>query len=127
MVANKSRDTRPEKALRSVLHRQGLRFRVGVRPIPDLRRAADIVFTRSRVAVFVDGCYWHGCPDHHRPAKKGATFWQEKIASNKARDAETNEVLCRAGWVVIRVWEHEDPEQAAQAVVRAVTSRKVPN
>ncbi|MBB6415850.1 very short patch repair endonuclease [Streptomyces sp. AK010] len=124
MSANKGRDTKPEKLLRSALHRQGLRYRVGARPLPGLRRTADVVFTKARVAVFVDGCYWHGCPEHHRPAKKGAVFWQEKIAGNRARDAETNEALRNAGWLVIRVWEHEDPEQAARAVVKAVKSRQ---
>lgn len=124
MSANKGRDTKPEKRLRSALHRRGLRYRVGVRPLPDLRRTADVVFTKARVAVFVDGCYWHGCPDHHRPAKKGAAFWQEKIAGNQARDAETNEALGKAGWLVIRIWEHEDPEQSAQEVVKAVRSRQ---
>lgn len=124
MSANKGRDTKPEKLLRSALHRYGLRYRVGVRPIPDLRRTADVVFTRARVAVFVDGCYWHGCPEHHRPAKKGAAFWQDKIAGNQARDHETNEALRNAGWLVIRVWEHEDPEQAAEAVAEAVKSRQ---
>ncbi|GAA2530927.1 hypothetical protein GCM10010423_27960 [Streptomyces levis] len=125
MSANKGRDTKPEKLLRSALHRHGLRYRVGVRPIPDLRRTADVVFTRARVAVFVDGCYWHGCPEHHRPAKKGAAFWQDKIAGNQARDAETNKALNNAGWHVIRVWEHEDPEQAARIVVEAVRSRLI--
>ncbi|MFD8005867.1 very short patch repair endonuclease [Streptomyces mirabilis] len=124
MSANKGRDTKPEKLLRSALHRHGLRYRVGARPLPDLRRTADVVFTKARIAVFVDGCYWHGCPEHHRPAKKGAAFWQEKIAGNRARDAETNEALRNAGWLVIRVWEHEDPEQAAQVVVKAVRSRQ---
>ncbi|MDX3388266.1 very short patch repair endonuclease [Streptomyces niveiscabiei] len=124
MSANKGRDTKPEKLLRSALHRHGLRYRVGVRPLPDLRRTADVVFTKVRVAVFVDGCYWHGCPEHHRPAKKGAAFWQEKIAGNQARDTETNEALRNAGWLVIRVWEHEDPERAAQAVLQAVRSRR---
>ncbi|GAA1152848.1 hypothetical protein GCM10009654_05560 [Streptomyces hebeiensis] len=124
MSANKGRDTKPERLLRSALHRHGLRYRVGVRPLPDLRRTADVVFTRARVAVFVDGCYWHGCPEHHRPAKKGAAFWHDKIAGNQARDAETNEALRDAGWLVIRVWEHEDPEQAAQAVLEAVKSRQ---
>src|SRR5690606_26089746 len=69
MRANKGRDTRPEMAVRSELHAMGLRYRVGVRPLEGLRRTADVVFSRERVAVFVDGCYWHGCPDHHRPAK----------------------------------------------------------
>ncbi|MFF3257081.1 very short patch repair endonuclease [Actinacidiphila glaucinigra] len=124
MSANRGRDTKPEKLLRSALHRYGLRYRVGVRPVPDLRRTADVVFTKARVAVFVDGCYWHGCPEHHRPAKKSAGFWQNKIDGNKARDADTNEALRNAGWLVIRVWEHEDPEKAAQEVVKAVRSRQ---
>ncbi|WP_330240187.1 very short patch repair endonuclease [Streptomyces sp. NBC_00525] len=124
MSANKGRDTKPEKLLRSALHRHGLRYRVGARPVPDLRRTADVVFTKARVAVFVDGCYWHGCPEHHRPAKKGAEFWQNKIAGNRARDAETNVALSSAGWLVIRVWEHEDPEQAATEVAKAVRSRQ---
>jgi len=124
MSANKGRDTKPEKLLRSALHRHGLRYRVGVRPIPDLRRTADVVFTRARVAVFVDGCYWHGCPEHHRPAKKGAEFWHDKIARNQARDAETNKALNEAGWLVIRVWEHEDPERAARKVAKEVMSRR---
>ncbi|MEU2439259.1 very short patch repair endonuclease [Streptomyces rubradiris] len=124
MSANKGKNTKPEKLLRSALHKRGLRYRVGVRPIPDLRRTADVVFTKARVAVFVDGCYWHGCPDHHRPAKKGATFWQDKIAGTQARDAETNEALSEMGWLVIRVWEHEDPEQAAQTVAEAVRARQ---
>jgi DNA mismatch endonuclease (patch repair protein) len=124
MSANKGRDTKPEKRLRSALHRQGLRYRVGVRPLPGLRRTADVVFTKARVAVFVDGCYWYGCPEHHRPAKKGAQFWREKIAGNRARDAETNEALNSEGWFVIRVWEHEDPERAALEVARVVASRR---
>ncbi|MEU6706501.1 very short patch repair endonuclease, partial [Streptomyces wuyuanensis] len=125
MSANKGRDTKPERALRSALHRQGLRYRVGVRPIPSLRRTADVVFSRARVAVFMDGCYWHGCPEHHRPAKKGAEFWQDKIEGNRKRDAETNQALGDAGWLVIRVWEHEDPEQAARRGIEAVRQRRV--
>lgn len=126
MSANKGRDTKPEKLLRSALHRRGLRYRVGARPLPNLRRTADVVFTKAHVAVFVDGCYWHGCPEHHRPAKKGAAFWQEKIAGNRARDAETDEALRNAGWSVIRVWEHEDPEQAAEKILKTVKSRPNP-
>ncbi|MEW1700016.1 very short patch repair endonuclease [Streptomyces sp. NPDC091278] len=124
MSANKGRDTKPERLLRSALHRRGLRYRVGIRPLPNLRRTADVVFPKVRVAVFVDGCYWHGCPEHHRPAKKGAEFWHEKIKGNQARDAETNQILRDAGWLVIRVWEHEDPERAAQEVVQALQSRQ---
>src|SRR5215831_11579615 len=84
------RDTAPERALRSALHRLGLRFRVHVRPHPGLRREADVVFGPSRVVVFVDGCFWHGCPEHASWPKANADWWREKIASNRARDAETD-------------------------------------
>ncbi len=124
MIANKGKDTKPETMLRAALHKRGLRYRVGIRPIPDLRRTADVVFTKARVAVFVDGCYWHGCPDHYRPAKRGADFWREKIAGNRVRDCETTEALSDAGWLVVRVWEHEDPELAAQKVASVVRARQ---
>ncbi len=120
MRANRSRDTKPETLLRSRLHAMGLRYRVSRRPIPQLRRTADIVFARARVAVFVDGCYWHGCPEHHRPARQNADFWRTKIEANRKRDAETDLVLENAGWRVIRVWEHELVEDAAGRVFEAV-------
>ncbi|NGO70638.1 very short patch repair endonuclease [Streptomyces sp. SB3404] len=123
MAANKGRDTKPERLLRSALHRKGLRYRVSVRPIADLRRTADVVFTRARVAVFVDGCYWHGCPEHYRPSTKRAAFWQEKISGNQARDAETTAALEEHGWKVLRFWEHEDPLEAAELVSQAVRLR----
>ena len=122
MRANRGRDTRPEMALRTAVHALGLRYRVNVRPIPGLRRSADLVFTRAKVAVFMDGCFWHGCPDHHRPATKNAEFWHGKIASNRARDAETDRILLEHGWEVVRVWEHEDPTESAiriSALMRA--------
>ncbi|MHC3424524.1 very short patch repair endonuclease [Streptomyces sp. DT18] len=121
MSANKSRDTGPERRLRSLLHRQGLRYRVDARPLPNLRRKADLVFLGARVAVFVDGCYWHGCPEHYRPATKNSRWWREKIEGNRARDADTNLRLSAEGWTVVRVWEHEDPETAAARVVAEVT------
>ncbi|MFF0118222.1 very short patch repair endonuclease [Micromonospora arida] len=130
MRANKSRDTNPERRLRSLLHKRGLRYRVGARPLRDLRRTADIVFPAARVAVFVDGCYWHGCPDHYRPARINDRFWREKIEGNRARDWETNRLLADAGWSVIRVWEHEDPEAAAEQVegaVRGTTPARQPH
>ncbi|MHC5902758.1 very short patch repair endonuclease [Streptomyces sp. S6] len=116
MTANKGKDTKPERLLRSALHRRGLRYRVGVRPLADLRRTADVVFPKAKVAVFMDGCFWHGCPDHYRPAKKGGQKWQDKIQGNRDRDAATNIVLQEAGWIVVRVWEHEDIEEAADRV-----------
>jgi DNA mismatch endonuclease (patch repair protein) len=125
MQANRGRDTRPELALRSAVHALGLRYRVGIRPIKEIRRTADLVFPRLRVAVFLDGCFWHGCPDHHRPAK-GATaqFWLDKIEGNKRRDQETNQRLRDAGWYVVRVWEHEEPAGAARRVANLVASRR---
>lgn len=121
MRANRRRDTRPERALRSAAHALGLRYRVDARPVPPIRRTADLVFTRAKVAVFLDGCFWHGCPDHHRPAT-GATapFWTNKIAGNQRRDADTDRRLTEAGWRVVRVWEHEDPDQAAARIAQYV-------
>lgn len=117
MRGNRGRDTAPERKLRVLLHQRGLRYRVSSRPLPNLRRTADIVFPRAQVAVFVDGCYWHGCPEHHRPATKNSAFWRAKIADNQRRDAETNQALADQGWTVVRCWEHEDPESVAERVV----------
>jgi DNA mismatch endonuclease (patch repair protein) len=120
MQANRSRDTGPELALRQAAHSLGLRYRVAARPLPGLRRTADLVFSRAKVAVFLDGCFWHGCPVHHTAAKSNRAFWAEKVARNKARDEDTNRRLKDAGWVVIRVWEHDDPIVAAEVIRAAV-------
>ncbi|MCZ9354887.1 very short patch repair endonuclease [Streptomyces mutabilis] len=124
MRANRGKDTAPELALRRLLHASGLRYRVDARPVPQVRRRADLVFPGVRVAVFVDGCFWHGCPEHYRPATRNAEFWQEKIEGNRSRDRETNEIFRAAGWSVIRVWEHEAPETAAELVSREVRARR---
>ena len=123
MRGNRGRDTRPERHLRAVLHAHGLRYRVSTRPLPGLRRTADVVFPKARVAVFVDGCYWHGCPEHHRPATKNSSFWQAKIADNRRRDEETNRALAEEGWAVIRCWEHDEPEEVAERVMSAVANQ----
>jgi DNA mismatch endonuclease (patch repair protein) len=120
MQGNKGRDTRPELAVRSAVHALGLRYRVGVRPLARVRRTADLVFPRQKVAVFVDGCFWHGCSSHHRPATRNSEFWSAKIEGNIARDADTDRQLTDAGWRVIRVWEHEDPAAAAGSIRSAV-------
>ncbi|QEV15704.1 very short patch repair endonuclease [Streptomyces fradiae ATCC 10745 = DSM 40063] len=120
MRANRGRDTKPELALRSLLHRAGLRYRVDTQPLEGVRRRADIVFPREQIAVFVDGCFWHGCPEHMRASKKNADSWRTKLEGNRARDAETNELLRTDGWTVIRVWEHENPAEAARRITRAV-------
>ena len=120
MQSNKSRDTSPELAVRRRLHAAGLRFRVAHRPEPALRRTADIVFTKQRIAVFIDGCYWHACPEHRTIAQSNAIFWSEKLARNVARDADTTERLRAAGWTVLRFWEHEDPDEVAATVSATV-------
>lgn len=120
MQGNRSRDTAPELALRRAVHALGLRYRVAARPDPALRRTADLVFTRARVAVFLDGCYWHGCPEHHRLPATHIDYWSAKVLRNRERDADTDERLRAAGWTVLRFWEHEDPLVAARAVERAV-------
>jgi DNA mismatch endonuclease (patch repair protein) len=119
MTSQRQRDTKGELELRSLLHRRGLRFRVHAL-LPGLRRRSDIVFTRARVAVFVDGCFWHGCPEHGTWPKQNAGWWREKIEANKRRDRDTDARLTAAGWTVIRVWEHEDPTQAADQIVEIV-------
>jgi DNA mismatch endonuclease (patch repair protein) len=106
-------------AVRRAAHAAGLRFRVDYRPIPELNRRADLVFTRAKVAVFVDGCFWHGCPTHHTVAKSNAEFWAQKVTRNRERDAETDRLLGEAGWTVIRAWEHEP---ADDVVARILTS-----
>jgi DNA mismatch endonuclease (patch repair protein) len=120
MRANKGRDTRPERALRSALHARGLRYRVNARPLPEVRRTADVVFPGQRIAVFLDGCFWHGCSEHHRPASKNSEFWSSKVEGTKARDADTDRQLTQQGWTTIRVWEHEDPNEAAERIENLV-------
>lgn len=123
MQANKGRDTKPELALRRAVHALGLRYRVSVRPIPAVRRTADLVFTRAKVAVFMDGCFWHGCPDHHTKPATNSAYWEDKVNKNRARDRETTALLESAGWVTVRVWEHEDSCEAARKVESIVRAR----
>lgn len=122
MRGNTSRDTGPELAVRRMLHASGLRYRIHTRPLPSLRRTADIVFTRQRVAVFIDGCFWHRCPQHATQPKTRASYWSEKFARNVARDADTSERLENAGWVVLRYWEHEEPAAVAADISGVVRS-----
>lgn len=124
MQANRGRDTGPELRLRSLLHRRGLRYRVHVRPLVGLRRTADIVHRPTKVAVFMDGCFWHGCPDHFVEPRTNSAFWVPKIEANIRRDRETDAALVAAGWRVVRVWEHEDPSLAADRVILAVAERR---
>jgi DNA mismatch endonuclease (patch repair protein) len=123
MRSNRSRDTRPELALRCAVHALGLRYRVAARPLPQIRRTADLVFTRAKVAVFLDGCFWHGCPEHHRAPTANSSYWSAKVARNRTRDLEVDALLISVGWNVVRVWEHEDPAGAARRVAEIVRSR----
>ncbi|MCW2515941.1 MAG: vsr [Mycobacterium sp.] len=125
MQSNKGRDTKPELALRSAVHALGLRYRVSAKPLAGLRRTADLVFPRAKVAVFLDGCFWHGCPEHHTVASANAKFWADKVAGNRARDRDTDGRLAEAGWVSVRIWEHEDPEVAARQVEEVVRARRL--
>lgn len=121
MQGNRSRDTKPELAVRRLIHAAGLRYRVDTRPDPALPRRADIVFTKQRIAVFIDGCYWHGCAQHARtPSQANADYWRRKLARNVERDIDTKSRLEDAGWRVLRFWEHEPPQDVAEAIVRVV-------
>jgi DNA mismatch endonuclease, patch repair protein len=119
MQATRRRDTPGEVALRSVLHGLGFRFRVDMQ-LPETRRRADIVFTRQRIAVFVDGCFWHGCPEHGTWPKTNATWWRQKIETNRRRDRDTDHRLSAAGWTVLRFWAHTDAAEAASIVARVL-------
>jgi DNA mismatch endonuclease (patch repair protein) len=116
------RDTKPELALRRELHRRGRRFRVDLPPIAGMRRRADVVFPRLRVAVYVDGCFWHRCPEHATDPKANAEWWQEKLAGNVHRDRDTDARLAAAGWTVVRIWEHQTADQAADLVEAALVN-----
>ena len=124
MQGNRSRDTAPELAIRRLLHAMGLRYRVATRPLAGVRRTADIVFGPAHVAVFVDGCFWHGCPEHSSMPKTNTDYWQPKLQRNAERDRETDRLLTASGWLAIRVWEHEDPGKAARRIARAVARRR---
>ncbi|NKS25413.1 DNA mismatch endonuclease Vsr [Rhodococcus hoagii] len=120
MRAQRRRDTAPEVALRRALHRRGARFFVDRAPLRGLRRRADLVFPRRRVAVYVDGCFWHSCPQHATSPKNNAQWWADKLAANVVRDRDTDTRLADAGWTVVRIWEHEDPTEAADRVQAAL-------
>lgn len=116
MSTMRTQDTKPERALRTRLHKAGLRYRVHL-PVPGMaRRKIDIAFTLAKVAVFVDGCFWHGCPEHCRLPNHNRDWWVAKIDGNRQRDAETSAHLEKNGWTVVRVWEHLSAEDAAETV-----------
>jgi DNA mismatch endonuclease (patch repair protein) len=120
MSAARRRDTAAEVALRGELHARGLRYRVTF-PVPgQRRRTIDVAFTRAKVAVFVDGCFWHGCPEHGTRPRSNSEWWTTKLAANRARDRDTERLLRDLGWTVVRVWEHESPHLAAERVISAI-------
>jgi DNA mismatch endonuclease, patch repair protein len=123
MQANTGRVTAPERKLRAMLHRLGLRFGVDSRPEPSLRCTADLVLRRWKACVFVDGCYWHGCPRHFTTPGRNSSWWSEKIADNRNRDARRTAELRSAGWLVIRVWEHDLAGASAVGVARRIAQR----
>lgn len=121
---NRRRDTAPEVRIRSALHRAGLRFRKDrVIDLSDRRVRADIVFTRRRVAVFIDGCFWHRCPYHGRTPASNTAYWVPKLQRNVERDREVTAALSEAGWHVIRIWEHEPVPQAVERIIEALRSQ----
>jgi DNA mismatch endonuclease (patch repair protein) len=124
MSRQRRQDTRPEVAIRKLLHAMGLRYRVTV-PIPGMpRRTMDIAFTRAHVAVFVDGCFWHVCPEHATSPASNSDWWTRKLTKNQSRDQATNEHLVALGWQVVRIWEHEDPVAAAGRIAAVVRSEQ---
>lgn len=121
MRANRRRDTQPERRLRSLLHAQGMRFRVDHRVVAgSVAARADIVFTRARVAVFVDGCFWHACPIHGNEPGRNRAYWTPKLRRNVERDHRVTLALEKAGWAVVRAWEHESPVEVAERVALIV-------
>ncbi|MFF4135241.1 very short patch repair endonuclease [Streptomyces mirabilis] len=123
MSRQASKDTSAELAVRRLLHAAGLRYRVEY-PVPGMaRRRIDVAFTRAKVAVLIDGCFWHGCPEHATQPKANAEWWRTKLDRNMARDRETTEHLTALGWMVLRFWEHETPAEVAVRVRAAVEWR----
>lgn len=123
MRANRRSNTQPELRIRKLVHASGLRYRIDIKPEKDLNRRADIVFRKAKVAVFIHGCFWHGCPRHFKSPKTNKRFWDTKIERNIQRDKETRNILRKRGWQVIEIWEHQSSESGARSVVRVVNER----
>lgn len=116
MSIHPRRDTGPELAVRRLLHARGLRYRVCLKVPGAPRRTIDIAFTRAKLAVFIDGCFWHGCPAHGETPTSNRQWWIDKIEHNQARDVETTGLLRDAGWTALRIWEHTSPEDAVELI-----------
>lgn len=121
--SQKVRGTKPELDVRRLVHAKGLRYRVDACPETDLRVRADLLFTRAHVAVFIDGCFWHGCPDHFVPPKNNAEWWADKIERNQVRDRNSRTLLANRGWEVLVFWEHDAAGTAAEQIIETVVGR----
>jgi len=124
MAKVRQKGTDAEVALRRELYRRGLRYRVDYEVLKKPRRTADVAFQGLKIAVFVDGCFWHGCPEHATWPKQNAEFWRQKIEANRLRDADANSRLLDVGWTVLRFWAHESPIKATESVVQTVAIAK---
>lgn len=121
MQGNRRTNTNPEVSVRRLLHRAGLRYRVDFPVVAgETRVRPDVVFTRQKVCLFVDGCYWHGCPDHCRIPASNREYWEAKIARNRARDERVTLELERSDWIVVRAWEHDPVEKVLSRVLAAL-------
>lgn len=123
MEGQRRRDTKPELALRSLLWARGLRYRVDHKVLPGMRRRADLAFLGPRVAVFVDGCFWHRCPEHGSTPRANREWWAAKLDRNVERDRDTDARLAAAGWMVVRIWEHDRLDDAVTRIEQAVRGR----
>ncbi len=123
MQRQRTADTEPELRVRRLVHAAGLRYRIDRRPISAIRSRADMVFGPAKVAVYVDGCFWHGCPEHGTLPKNNRDRWLEKLEANRARDSRVDRQLTDAGWISLRFWEHEDPIVVADRIVGVVRRR----
>ena len=122
MQAQKTTGTKIEMRVRRGLHALGIRFRVDRRPLPEHKFRGDIVWQGRRLVVFLDGCFWHGCPEHGTTPKSNTQWWQSKIETNRTRDRRVDELLRSHGWTVLRFWEHEDESAVIEAIVREITA-----
>ena len=126
MKANRRTNTKPELALRSALYARGYRYRKDFRlDLPARKVRPDIAFTSRKVAVFVDGCFWHACPEHGSKPRNNEWYWSPKLLKNRERDRATDEALTKAGWTVVRLWEHVPVAEAVAAVIAAVGDPRV--
>jgi DNA mismatch endonuclease (patch repair protein) len=123
MRGNRKNETKPEVAIRRLVHAIGFRYRIGAQiALGDLRIRPDIVLRRARLAVFVDGCFWHGCPTHGTKPRSNSDYWAKKIGRNRDRDRRNDRALRAAEWTVVRIWEHDDPSDAIARIVTALTT-----